>query len=118
MPYLVTCIYLPDAATTRLGIRDLHIRYILDNLAKIDYAGALSSEDGKESIGMFVALKTDSIEQARQFLAQEPYTLAQLFGSVNFARLHCFIPHDDPHFLLDELKRERTRLAKEKTLGT
>lgn len=112
MSYLITCIYRPGGEQERMPLRDVHLEYIIENLNRIDYAGALTDDGDHRAIGMFIALATDDRSVALSFMDQEPYTSFGLFESVTYQRLRKFIPNENPRFLNEELVRERQRLGK------
>lgn len=113
MTILITGRYRDGGAEDRMAIRDVHLEYIIANLDRIRFAGALATDDDAGATGMLIAHATDSIEDAKAFMADEPYTKAGLFGEVRYERLRQFIPHPiEPDFLREELVRERRRLGK------
>ena len=113
MTIVITCLYRDGGADARLAIRDVHLAYIVANLADLRYAGALASDDDRHATGMLIAHGTDDLAIAHDFMAREPYHRHGLFAQVAYQRLRQFIPHPTtPDFLVQELGRERQRLRR------
>lgn len=98
MSVLVRCHYRPGGARERFRIRDVHLRFMIANRARIEAGGALMGLDGEAS-GMFLLLAGDSEAEAEAFLEAEPYTRAGLFASRTVEQASRFIPSDDPALL-------------------
>ncbi len=98
MSILVRCHYRLGGAQERLGIRDVHLRFMIAGRPAIQAGGALVGPDGEAS-GMFLLLACDSVAEAEAFLELEPYTAAGLFSSRSFEQARRFIPSDTPDLL-------------------
>ncbi len=112
MSWLVSATYRPGGAQARLAIRDRHLEYLLARAAQLRFGGALLDDGDPPTVtGMFVAIEAGSRDDVQRFVDDEPYRRAGLFDTVTIVRLQQFVPHADPDFLVNELRRERARLA-------
>lgn len=105
MAWLVRCLYRPGGADDRLSVRAAHIRHMLDWLPKTVFGSAMLDADGRQPIGMVVALSVESAEDARRFIDTEPYCRAGLFSTVELTPLVQMTPPHGPEFLLSELQK-------------
>ena len=70
----------PGALQVRLDNRTAHLAYISDT-GIVDLAGPFLNEDGAMT-GSMIVLNVDTMQQARDWAAHDPYALAGLFASV------------------------------------
>jgi uncharacterized protein len=70
----------PGALQVRLDNRAAHLAYLADT-GVVDLAGPFLNEAG-EMTGSMIVLNVDSMQQARDWAAADPYARAGLFGSV------------------------------------
>ena len=83
MFYAFICADKPGALQVRLDTRPAHLEHLnaLNAAGKLGFAGPFLDGDGKPN-GSLVVVKADSIEEARQIAADDPYARAGLFASV------------------------------------
>jgi uncharacterized protein YciI len=74
------CIDKPDHLQTRLDNRAAHLAHI-ENSGIVEMAGPFL--DGDKMAGSLVILNVDSLDQARDWAANDPYAKAGLFHSVD-----------------------------------
>ena len=82
MLYLLFCEDKADSENVRLATREDHLGYVGSQSDRVKLAGPMFSEDGQRMVGSMFIIEADSIETAREFNANDPYTSAGLFGSV------------------------------------
>jgi uncharacterized protein len=70
----------PGALQVRLETRAAHVAY-LNESGVVDLAGPFLNEDGQMT-GSMIVLNVDSMAQARDWAAHDPYAVAGLFASV------------------------------------
>lgn len=78
----------PDGADLRQRVRPEHKAYLARVADRIAFAGPLTHDDGVTMMGSVLAIDFDSREAARQWLADEPFTRAGLYASVE---IHAFV---------------------------
>ncbi len=83
MLFAFICADKPGALQVRLDTRPEHVAYLneLNASGKLAFAGPFLGDDGKPT-GSLVAVKTETIEEARQIAENDPYAKAGLFSSV------------------------------------
>jgi uncharacterized protein len=74
------CIDKPDHLQTRLDNRAAHLAHI-ESSGIVEMAGPFL--DGEKMAGSLVILNVDSLDQARDWAANDPYAKAGLFQSVD-----------------------------------
>jgi len=107
MVFLVHCLYRPGGAEARLAIRHAHIEHMLAWLPHTVFGAAMLDDDGATARGMVVALDVACAEDARRFVAGEPYCRAGLFESIAVHPLVQMTPPYTPDVLLRELAAPR-----------
>lgn len=105
MAWLIRCLYRPGGANDRLSVRADHIRHMLHWLPQTVFGAAMLDADGRQPIGMVVALAVESAEEAQRFIDTEPYRRAGLFATVELTPLVQMTPPNGPEFLLAELQK-------------
>ena len=90
MLYMVLCKDSPKSLQLRASTRPEHLNY-LDSF-KIRFAGPFMSETTEEMIGSLIILEANSLAEAKQFAANDPYNLAGLFESVEIKPFKQVIP--------------------------
>jgi uncharacterized protein len=80
MRVVLLCTDKPGALQVRLDTRAAHLAYIADT-GIVDLAGPFLDEAGNMT-GSMIVLNVDSMRQARDWAANDPYALAGLFASV------------------------------------
>lgn len=106
MPYLVYCLDRPDAGDLRQRTRAEHLEYMIAHQDLVLYGGPMQSDDGQTVFGSVMVLDAPSRAQVDAFLADEPYSTAQLFSECRITRLRQMVPENPPGLLLQELARE------------
>ena len=83
MHFAFICQDKPGALQVRLDTRPDHLAYLngLNADGKLAFAGPFLGDDGKPT-GSLVAVKVETIEEARQIADNDPYAKAGLFASV------------------------------------
>jgi uncharacterized protein YciI len=82
MLYVLFCEDQPDAEDLRLANREHHLAWVGTRSDQIRLAGPMLSDDGEHMLGSMFILEADSIDAVRTFNADDPYTLAGLWGNV------------------------------------
>ena len=90
MLYIVLCKDFPKSSQLRASTRPDHLNY-LDSF-KIRYAGPFMSDTTEEMIGSLIVLDANSLEEAKQFAANDPYNQAGLFETVEIKPFKQVIP--------------------------
>ena len=83
MIFAFICQDKPGALQVRLDARPDHVAYLneLNANGKLAFAGPFLGDDGKPT-GSLVAVKVETIEEARQIADNDPYAKAGLFAHV------------------------------------
>ncbi len=83
MLFAFICQDKPGALQVRLDARPDHVAYLneLNANGKLAFAGPFLGDDGKPT-GSLVAVKVETIEEARQIADNDPYAKAGLFAHV------------------------------------
>ena len=61
-----------------------HIEAIVDHIAM---AGPLKDEAGEQTVGSFLAYKTNDLSEAKAWLAGDPYAQSDIWETVEWSRL-------------------------------
>jgi uncharacterized protein len=80
--YALTCLDKPNSLERRMATREAHVAYIRERLASVKLAGPFLDEKD-EMAGSLLIVEADSLEGAQAFSANDPYTLADLWQSVD-----------------------------------
>ena len=88
MIYVLRLLDKPDTAALRQRVRPEHKAYLAQAAERIAFAGPLTHDDGVTMIGSLLAIDFDSRDDARAWLADEPFTRAGLYASVE---VHAFV---------------------------
>ena len=78
----------PDHAALRSRVRPEHKAYLATVADRIAVAGPLTHDDGRTMIGSLLVIDFDSRDAAHRWLADEPFTRAGLYASVE---VHAFV---------------------------
>jgi uncharacterized protein len=81
MIYIFHLIDKPHQAALRLQMRPEHKAYLAQMSNRIAFAGPLTDEQD-QMIGSLLAIDFQSREAAQQWLSQEPFTKAGVYGEV------------------------------------
>ena len=76
-----------DVTTLREQHMVGHMKHIEDIVDHIAMAGPLKDEAGEQIVGSFLAYKTDDLNQAKAWLAGDPYAQSGIWGTVEWSRL-------------------------------
>lgn len=87
MIYVFHLLDRPDGLSLRQRLRPEHKVYLGAVADRIAFAGPLLSDDGANMIGSVLAIDFDSREAALQWQANEPFTRAGLYASI---QVHAF----------------------------
>ena len=82
MLYVLFCEDKPDSEELRLANRENHLGWVGTRSEMIRLAGPMLSDDGEHMLGSMFILDAASIDAARAFNAEDPYTQAGLWGNV------------------------------------
>jgi uncharacterized protein YciI len=86
MPFLIVARDKPGQAQTRAQTRPNHLAYVEANLSRLIAAGALLDDGGELAIGSMYVIDTDVRAEAESFIANDPYSAAGLFASIDVTR--------------------------------
>ena len=86
MPYIIQTRYKADSGDLHAQTRAAHLEYLKLNLGSLLAAGGLIDDDGSGAHGGVIILDTDDREVAESFIANDPFSKAGLFESVNVTR--------------------------------
>lgn len=81
MLFALMCLDKPNALEVRMGAREAHLAYVRERLDQVKLAGPLLDDEGGMA-GSLLILDVADRAAAEAFNAQDPYTLAGLWGSV------------------------------------
>ncbi len=87
MIYVFHLLDKPDGQALRQALRPEHKAYLGAVAQRMAFAGPLLSDDGATMIGSVLAIDFESRDAAREWQAQEPFTKAGLYASV---QVHAF----------------------------
>lgn len=77
----------PNAAQIRKETREQHIEYLNANHGRIVLASAMLKPDAADRIGSCVLLNVTALYEAEQFVRDDPFTKAGLFGTTKIFRM-------------------------------
>ncbi|MEQ1753886.1 MAG: YciI family protein [Micropepsaceae bacterium] len=83
MLYALICTDKPNSTALRLEVRPKHLAYIDQHKARIPIAGPFMSEDGQTMAGSLIIVEADSLDAAKSFSTDDPYSQAGLFSHVD-----------------------------------
>jgi uncharacterized protein YciI len=66
----------------RTALLSVHREYLAQYADKIAFAGPLFDKDGETIAGSLLALDFQSLDEAQQFIKEEPYSKAGLYASI------------------------------------
>ena len=81
MLYVIDCTDKVGHLQTRLDNRDAHLNYLTSFSEQLVMAGPFLSDTG-DMIGSMLILDFESVEAAKAFCEEDPYTVAGLFSKV------------------------------------
>ena len=86
MPYMIETWDKPDHLHVRNRERPAHLEFLARHAATLLACGAKLDDDGQGAHGGLYVLDVETREEAEQFIAQDPFTLADLFERVSIVR--------------------------------
>ncbi|HEY4296201.1 MAG TPA: YciI family protein [Paraburkholderia sp.] len=86
MPYLIETWDKPDHLPVRNRERPAHLAFLAAHAAKLLACGAKLDDGGDGAHGGLYVLDVETREEAERFIADDPFTLAQLFERVVIVR--------------------------------
>jgi uncharacterized protein YciI len=83
MPHFVlTCIDKPDSLALRMATREAHLAWVRGRIDELKLGGPFLDEKG-DMAGSLMILEQPDLAAARAFNAEDPYTKAGLWQSVD-----------------------------------
>jgi uncharacterized protein YciI len=79
--YVLTCLDKPGALQVRMGARERHLEWVRA-ASNVKLAGPFLDEQGDMAGSLFI-LEAEDAEAVRRFNAEDPYTQAGLWASVD-----------------------------------
>lgn len=92
MLYVLFCEDKPDNEALRLANREKHLAWVGTRTDEIRLAGPMLSDDGEHMVGSMFILEADSVDAARAFNSEDPYTLAGLWSNVTVHPFRQVVP--------------------------
>jgi uncharacterized protein YciI len=86
MPFFIETFDKPGHAQLRLATRDEHLAFLAQHKRLLLACGAKLTDEGENAGGGVYIVDVQTREEAEQFIAQDPFTLAGLFEQVNIVR--------------------------------
>lgn len=86
MPYVIRTRDKPGTGALRAATRPAHLAYLEPYTARILAAGATLSDDGVQPDGSLIVFDTEDRAEAENLAANDPFTLAGLFETVEVVR--------------------------------
>jgi uncharacterized protein YciI len=80
--FALVCIDKPNALPVRMSAREDHLAYVRERIHMMKLGGPFLDPNG-DMAGSLMIVEADDIEAARAFNANDPYTLAGLWESVD-----------------------------------
>jgi uncharacterized protein YciI len=81
--FVVTCIDKPDSLALRMATREAHFAYAGSKPPGMIKLGGPFLDAAGDMTGSLVILEAEDLAEAKRFNAEDPYTLAGLFQSVD-----------------------------------
>jgi uncharacterized protein YciI len=92
MLYVLICEDKPDSLDLRLANREKHLAFIGTQGDRIRLAGPMLGNDQETMLGSLFIIDADSADDVAAMNAEDPYTLAGLFGRVTIRPFRQVIP--------------------------
>ncbi|MBJ6134962.1 YciI family protein [Ochrobactrum sp. Q0168] len=86
MPYAISWIDEPEAASLRLELRDAHLDYMRENLARVLASGGLLDDPGEVGLGGLILLDIDTREEAENFVKADPFYIGGVYKNPTIYR--------------------------------
>jgi uncharacterized protein len=81
MPYLIETVDKPDSVQLRTDNRPVHLEFLRQNAAKLLACGAKLDADGVATGSLYI-IDVETEEEAKAFLAQDPFSKVGLPGEM------------------------------------
>lgn len=82
MLFALICTDKPDGMPIRLANRPAHLDWLKAAGPRVKLAGPFLTEDGQAMTGSLLVIEADSMVEARELAAEDPYAKAGLFTRV------------------------------------
>ena len=79
--FALVCIDRPNALAVRMGARENHLAYVKERIQMMKLGGPFLDANG-DMAGSLMIIEADDLAAAKAFNANDPYTLAGLWESV------------------------------------
>jgi uncharacterized protein YciI len=66
--------------------RAAHYAYLQQHQHRLIASGGLQDDDGVEMLGGLIIIDVDSLDEVREFVDHDPFTIAKLFDRVDIVR--------------------------------
>ena len=86
MPYIIETFDKPNSLPMRKENRTEHLQFLEDNKAMLIACGAKLNDDGTDQGGGLYIVDVEKIEEAKAFIAQDPFSKIGLFGDIKFTK--------------------------------
>lgn len=86
MPYMIESWDKPNHQHVRDRVRPAHLAFLEQHAASLLACGAKLNDDGQGAQGSLYVLDVETREEAERFIAQDPFTQAELFERVEIVR--------------------------------
>ncbi|WP_217475356.1 YciI family protein [Stutzerimonas stutzeri] len=86
MPYLIETFDKPGQQQLRRDTRDEHLRFLEANKALLLACGAKLADDGSDLGGGLYVVDLDTRDEAKRFIADDPFSRVELFERVTITR--------------------------------
>ena len=86
MPYMIATYDKPDHEHVRDATRAKHLEYLEANVDRMIAGGGFWNDEGTAVIGGLILVDVDSRAEAEDFIADDPFTAADLFERVELVR--------------------------------
>ena len=106
MAFHIYCMDDPGKPGLRQKTRPDHLRYMAAHKDRILFGGPIKADPEGPVVGSAFVLDYETRSEVDDFLANEPYYLANLFESVMVRTISIIVPEREPGFLESELERE------------
>ncbi|THD47581.1 MAG: YciI family protein [Bradyrhizobium sp.] len=83
MLFAAACADKPNSVETRMANRPAHLAYLASLGARVRVGGALLDAEAKSPLGSLIIFEAASEAEVRAMLAEDPYTKAGLFASID-----------------------------------
>ena len=83
MLFVIHAIDRDGDGSLRLANREAHLGFLGESGDRVKLGGPMLSEDGSRMIGSMLVIEAESLQEARDWAAGDPYKKADLFASVD-----------------------------------